>query len=615
MQPLEALETHFGYQEFRPGQGEVVDALMGGRDVLAVMPTGAGKSICYQVPALCLGGLTLVISPLISLMKDQVSALSQAGVRAAFLNSTLGPREQQQVLDAVSAGMLTLLYVAPERLFVPEFVQALEANPPALVAVDEAHCISQWGHDFRPSYTRIAEFIESLPRRPRLGAFTATATSAVRSDILALLGLRDPYVQVSSFDRPNLRFEVMRPRSKDEALLRLVRERAGKSGIVYCLTRKNVEEACEMLCDAGIEATRYHAGLSDGERQRNQDDFVFDRKPVIVATSAFGMGIDKSNVGFVIHYNMPLDLEGYYQEAGRAGRDGEPADCILLYAKGDVQTARYLIEKTVGANPELDYAERATQVERASARLRHMTFYATTNDCLRGFILKYFDERPPLRCENCSNCDTTFEELDATLEARKIISCVYRLQRERGRKMGRGMVIDILRGSKNQKLLDQRFDELSTYGIMSDVSAARAHSILDCMVEQGLIGVSGGQYPVLEFTEASLRFLREEGSLVIKVPKEKEPAAAAAPKPKRPKADDSGPYDEVLFDALRSLRSRIAQEEEVPAYIVFSNATLVDMARKKPQTREQMLEVSGVGQVKFDRYGQRFLDAIANHLQ
>lgn len=612
MEPREALEKYFGYGDFRPGQEAVVDALMGGRDVLAVMPTGAGKSICYQVPALCLGGLALVVSPLISLMKDQVAALSQAGVNAAFLNSTLGPREQQEVLDGIRIGLFSLVYVAPERLDTPEFAQAIADNPPALVAVDEAHCVSQWGHDFRPSYTRIADFIDSLPSRPRLGAFTATATESVRADILALLGLRDPFVQVSSFDRPNLRFEVMRPRDKDRTLLELLRARTGKSGIVYCSTRANVEDVCQMLVDEGIAATRYHGGLSAGERQRNQDDFVYDRMTVIVATNAFGMGIDKSNVGFVIHYNLPLDLESYYQEAGRAGRDGEPADCILLYTKSDVQTCSFLIDKSAGDNQGVDRSTREMLVERGHERLRLMTYYATINDCLRGYILRYFGENPPMRCENCSNCDTKFEEVDATVEAQKVISCLYRLK-ERNRTMGKSMVIDILRGSKQQKVLDNRFDTLSTYGIMSDVSVSRAHDIINVMTEKGLVGVSGGQYPVLVLTEESMRFLREKGTLLIKVPKEKEPAAPGGARQRKMPSAAAGPYDEVLFGALRDLRSQIAAEEDVPAYIVFSNATLVDMCRKKPASRGEMLQVSGVGEVKFDRYGQRFLDAIAEH--
>ncbi|MGI6220290.1 MAG: DNA helicase RecQ [Coriobacteriales bacterium] len=615
MEPREALATYFGYDEFRPGQAEVVDALMAGRDVLTVMPTGAGKSVCYQVPALCLGGLTLVISPLISLMKDQVSALERSGANAALLNSSLPAGERRAVTERIAGGEEMLVYIAPERLDDPGFLEAVAANPPRLVAIDEAHCVSQWGQDFRPSYTRIRGFIEGLPARPRVGAFTATATQAVRDDILALLGLRDPFVLVASFDRPNLHFEVRAPRDKDAELLAICRERRDRSGIVYCSSRRAVEEVCEMLCDAGFGATRYHAGLTAGERRENQDDFVFDRKPIIVATNAFGMGIDKSNVSFVVHYNLPLDLESYYQEAGRAGRDGEPADCILLYAKRDVQTCRFLIEQGSGGGEDVDPATRAMLLERAHERLRQMTFYATTTECLRGFILGYFGESAPGYCGSCGNCETQFEEVDATEEARKIISCVFRL-RERGRALGKKMVVDILRGSEAERIKRDRFDTLSTYGIMKEVSANRAHFIVETLVEDGVLGMSGGQYPVLEFTEESLRFLREDERLVIKVPKERKPL------PKEPKARagkgrgaaSDGPFDDALFERLRALRLEIAREEEVAAFIVFSNATLADMCRKMPTTLGEFLEVSGVGAMKAERYGERFVAEVNAYL-
>ena len=614
LQPQQALKRFFGYDAFRPGQIEIVDALLAGRDALAVMPTGAGKSICYQVPALCLDGYALVVSPLISLMKDQVSALMQAGVKAAYINSQLSPREREETMQFVEDGGCKLLYVAPERLGAPEFVALCKRIPPALIAVDEAHCVSQWGQDFRPSYTRIAQFIDGLPARPAVGAFTATATQAVRSDIVSLLRLSNPHVLVASYDRPNLHFSVQRPRDKDAALLELCEKHKGESGIVYCSSRRAVDEVRSLLESQGFEATSYHAGLSAQQRHTNQDDFVFDRAKICVATTAFGMGIDKSNVSFVIHYNLPLDLESYYQEAGRAGRDGGPAECVLLYAKRDVKTCEFLISKMGEENDELDWSTKGQVTERAYERLRQMTFYATTNDCLRGFLLRYFGESAPVHCGSCGNCETRFEELDATEHARKVISCVFRVG-QRGRTMGKTAIVDILRGSRSDRILSNRFDELSTYGIMSDVSAPRIRNVLDALIERGVLGLSAGQYPVVQFTDRSMEFLRGGEKLLIKVPKEKGPVGTAsgkggARKGKKAASLSTGDYDEGLFEHLRALRSQIAQEEGVAAFIIFSNATLADMCRRMPQTRDELLEVSGVGVSKADRYGQRFLDAL-----
>ncbi len=610
--PEALLKRYFGYDGFRPNQAEIVDAVLAGRDVLAVMPTGAGKSVCYQVPALALDGWTLVVSPLISLMKDQVTALSQAGIPAAFINSALTPSQRSQVLQRAEQGAYKLLYVAPERLDAGTFASFCKRQPPALVAIDEAHCISQWGQDFRPSYTRINDFLDGLPQRPPVCAFTATATPAVRSDILQVLDLHNPFQVVADFDRPNLHFAVERPSSKKRALLAACQSHSGQCGIVYCTSRKSVEELCDALCDAGVPATRYHAGLSADERRRNQDDFLFDRADVMVATNAFGMGIDKSNVAFVIHYNMPLDVESYYQEAGRAGRDGEAAECLLLYAPKDVRTDEFLINAGYDENADIDGPLRAELRARAMERLKQMTFYSTTQDCLRGFLLRYFGQDAPMRCDHCGNCETQFEQRDVTVDAQKVISCVYRLA-ERDRTMGKTAVVDILRGSKAVKIVGSGFDTLSTYGIMADDSAHYVRFILDMLIEQGLLAFSGGDYPVVHATAESADFLRERRTLQVKVPKE-QPRPEARTK-KRAAAErlaaESG--DPALFGVLKDLRTEISNEENVPAYVVFSNHTLHDMVRINPQTEDEFLEVSGVGQVKAERYGERFLSCLREY--
>ncbi|MDR1971645.1 MAG: RecQ family ATP-dependent DNA helicase, partial [Treponema sp.] len=447
------LKNYFGYPRFRPGQEEVIDAVLAGRDVLAVMPTGAGKSLCYQIPALLLEGLTLVVSPLISLMKDQVNALQEAGVPAAFLNSSLMAGEYAETISRAVRGEYKILYIAPERLK-KGFPSQLTAPPSpgiSLVVIDEAHCVSQWGHDFRPSYLEITGFIRQLSRRPIAAAFTATATGRVREDIKRILALNDPYALTTGFDRENLYFEVRKPADRFGALLECLASRRDRSGIIYCSTRKTVEELCHALGTRGFGVTRYHAGLDDRERRNNQDDFIYDRKPLMVATNAFGMGIDKSNVSFVIHYNMPKNIESYYQEAGRAGRDGEKADCILLYSPQDVRINKYLITNSQGPAPDSGGVKDQALVDHNLELLKEMTFYAVSSDCLRSRLLAYFGERHPGYCGNCSNCNTAFEETDVTIPARKIISCVYRL-RERGRSFGKTMVINILRGSKNEKI-------------------------------------------------------------------------------------------------------------------------------------------------------------------
>ena len=620
--PLDILRTTFGYPSFRPHQAEIVDAALDGRDVLAVMPTSAGKSVCYQVPALALAarsdGLTLVVSPLISLMSDQVGALRQMGVAASCLNSTLSGGERASVLHGIASGALALVYVAPERLDDPAFLETVAARGVALLAVDEAHCISQWGNDFRPSYQRIIEFLDALPARPPVMALTATATRAVRKDILAALALRDPLVVIASFDRPNLSFAVSRPRNgaeKDRMLVAFVRQRTERSGIVYCSSRRAVEEVCQMLLDEGLAATRYHAGLS-AEEQRNQEDFLYDRARVMVATNAFGMGIDKSNVSYVVHYNLPLSLENYYQEAGRAGRDGTKADCLLLYSPGDVHTAEFLLSRSEpreGLTPEQVEA----LAERDAERLRQMVFYATTTECLRAHILRYFGEEAPAFCGNCGNCLTDFEEVDATTDALKVVSCVARIA-QRGRSAGASMIVDVLRGSRGEKVLRRGFDTLSTYGIMADVPAARVRAIMDELVFRGVLARTGGDYPTIALTGASGAFLRREAPwdepFVLKVAKgapriERVPAPPA----KTRAATDVSELDEAgqeLYGRLAELRGELAREQGVPSYFIFSNATLVDMCAKRPRNADELLGVSGVGAKKAERYGALFLEKI-----
>ena len=622
--PLDVLRTTFGYESFRPHQAEIVDAALAGRDVLAVMPTSAGKSICYQVPALVLAargtGLTLVVSPLISLMADQVGALRQAGVAASFLNSTLSASERASVLHGVASGALALLYVAPERLDDPAFLECVSARGVGLVAVDEAHCISQWGNDFRPSYQRIIDFVDRLPARPPVMALTATATRAVRRDIHEALGLRDPLVVLASFDRPNLSFAVARPHGaaeKDCTLVAFCRQRAERSGIVYCSSRRAVEEVCELLRDEGLLATRYHAGLTPEERDRNQDDFLYDRSRVMVATNAFGMGIDKSNVSYVVHYNLPLSLENYYQEAGRAGRDGTRAECLLLYSPGDVHTAEFLLSRSE-PREDLTPEQRAVLAERDAERLRQMVFYATTTDCLRAHILRYFGEEAPAYCGNCSNCLTDFEEVDATTDALKVVSCVARIA-QRGRSAGAATVVDVLRGSRGEKVLRRGFDTLSTYGIMADVPARRVRAILDELVFRGVLARTAGDYPTIELTEASGAFLRREAPwdepFVLKVARgEPRVARVAAAPDKTRTATDISELDELgraLYDELSDLRGELAREQGVPAYFIFSNATLVDMCAKRPHDVDGLLGVSGVGAKKAERYGDLFLARIA----
>ena len=606
----EILKQYFGYDSFRPGQDELVQAILSGRDTLGIMPTGAGKSICYQVPALALPGLTLVVSPLISLMKDQVGALNEAGVPAACINSAMSFEEMRDALYFAGRGQYKLLYVAPERLTAPFFLDFARRVPISMVTVDEAHCISQWGQDFRPSYLNILDFLAALPQRPLVSAFTATATAEVRDDIIRALGLEEPFVITTGFDRPNLYFAVEKPSSKPSALLAHLMQRRDKSGIVYCSTRKTVEEVCDMLLSRGLPATRYHAGLDPEERLANQDDFLYDRKTVMVATNAFGMGIDKSNVSFVIHYNMPKNMESYYQEAGRAGRDGEAADCILLYNGQDVRTAEFLIEHSHENEDEsMDEKTRRQLIERDMERLKQMTFYATTTDCLRRYILNYFGEKAPLCCGHCGNCDTNFEEVDATMDARKILSCVYRLD-ERRLHFGKTVVAAVLTGSKSEQINRFHLDTLSTYNIMHEQTAVRVRRLIDVLLERGLLTADPERYNALFLTQTGNALMRGRGELRIKLPREKKPETAA-----RRTEELSADVDEKLFEKLRTLRTKVAQRAGVPPYVVFSNATLADMAARQPKSEYELLGVRGVGEAKARRYGAEFVDCIRAYLE
>ena len=602
------LKQYFGHDSFRDGQEDLIDNIISGRDVLGIMPTGAGKSVCYQVPAMLLNGITVVISPLISLMKDQVRALVESGIPAAYINSSLSFGQLREVFRRASAGAYKIIYVAPERLTTDGFLAFAENTKISMVTVDEAHCVSQWGQDFRPSYLKIVEFIELLSYRPIISAFTATATKQVAKDISRILKLDNPYEVVTGFDRRNLYFEVIKPKHKFETLVDILNRDAnrGKSGIIYCISRKLVEDVCSDLCERGFSATRYHAGLEAEERRRNQDDFLFDRKTVMVATNAFGMGIDKSNVSFVVHYNMPKDIESYYQEAGRAGRDGEPAQCTLLYSPKDVRTNKWLIENSE-ENEELSEEMRENIRKKDLERLKMMTFYCTTYDCLRGFILKYFGERSPQSCNHCSNCDTNFENVDVTIEAQKIISCVLRL-RQRGRTFGKNMIIDILRGSKNEKVLSWGLDSLSTYGIMSDTPARRIHTIFDYLIDRGCLSVDEDHYNTIR-TENSARDILFGGkSLTMRMPKEKIPKIPDKP-------EEYSEVNEKLMARLKEVRMTQAKRRGVPAYVIFTDATLRDMCRIMPASEREFLEVSGVGEEKLRRYGEIFINEIKSFIK
>ena len=584
------LKQYFGHDAFRPGQEALVDGILSGRDALGIMPTGGGKSLCYQVPALLLPGVTLVISPLISLMKDQVASLEAAGVSAGFLNSSQTLEESRQVWGRVRRGECRLLYVAPERLENARFLELASELVIPLVAVDEAHCISQWGQDFRPSYLNIPAFAASLPRRPVMGAFTATATAQVQEDVVRQLDLRTPVRVVTGFDRPNLFFDVRRPRKKLPELLALLEERRGRSGIVYCATRSNVEKVWAELESRGFSAARYHAGLDEEERRISQEDFQYDRRQIMVATNAFGMGIDKSNVSFVLHYNMPKNLESYYQEAGRGGRDGEAADCVLLYGAGDVATARVLLTHGEGGDPE----------PRELERLNAMVDYCKTNDCLRGRILDYFGQPHPERCGGCGNCQGMFSQADVTVQAQMILSCIKRVRDRLGYYVGAALIVQVLRGGHSQRIKELGLDQLSTYGLMREETRERVRAYLDCLEAAECVYTETEHGTLRPGPRANtVLFHGERVHMLSRVERQIE-----APPRQKAERVPAAPPDQSLLAALRAERTRLARQEGVPPYIIFSNARV-------PRTPEEFLEVSGVGQVKARRYGSAFLAVIA----
>ena len=601
----EVLYRYFGYTAFRSGQAELIDAQLSGRDVFGIMPTGGGKSLCYQIPALMLEGITLVVSPLISLMKDQVTALKNMGVSAAYVNRSLSAEQIRLVLRKIQQKKYKIIYIAPERLLTESFLAAISNLKIAMVAVDEAHCISQWGQDFRPSYLRIADFLKLLKVRPVVSAFTATATQEVRDDVERILGLQNPLRIITGYDRPNLRFAVVQPKSKPLALLDFIEARPGKCGIVYCSTRKEVEKVCQMLQNKGISATRYHAGLSEEERHTNQDDFVYDRCKVMVATNAFGMGIDKSNVGYVIHYNMPQCIESYYQEAGRAGRDGENADCILLYSPSDIRTAKFLIQHPT-ENEELSEEERSNLVKKALIRLDAMVGYCNTSRCLRGYILEYFGQEYPQLCGNCSNCESTAEQRDITEYAKMILSCIYRIHEQLGYSLGITLVVRVLHGSREKRIKELRLDRLSTYGLMNHVPRAEIREMISALENQGYI-MTHPDHGDLNLTDKAREVLFHGEKVKMLVRKKKREKS-------RKEDASSNPNTAGLLEELKALRLTLAKEENMPAYIVFSNATLKDMAQKAPVTMAEFLAVSGVGKFKAERYGQRFLTAIKKYM-
>ena len=581
------LKRYYGYDSFREGQEKVINSILTGNDTFGIMPTGAGKSICYQIPALLLPGITIVVSPLISLMKDQVDSLNNIGIKAAFINSSLDQYEvQERILMAIN-GYIKLLYVAPERLESDSFCELLRTMPVSMIAIDESHCVSQWGHDFRPSYRTIAPFIRSLSPRPIISAFTATATEEVKDDIVRLLEFKSPNLYTTGFDRANLFFSVVRGENKKDYLLKYVEDNKDSVGIIYAATRKEVDSIHELLSSKGYSVGKYHAGLNDADRTKAQEDFLYDNINLIVATNAFGMGIDKSNVRYVIHYNIPKNMEAYYQEAGRAGRDGEASECILLFGAQDILLQKFLIEQSIFSE------DRRVNEYR---RLQDMVDYCHTTKCLRKYILEYFgDENSKEKCDNCSNCKDETELSDITIEAQKIFSCIARMKQ----RFGTVLVSQVLKGSKDKKVLELQFDKLSTYGIMKGYTIKEVKDLINVLIADNYLGLTESQFPVVRLTEKAVEVLKGEEKVFQRIQKRKAKVSE----------------DNSLFTILKSLRKSISEREMVPPYIIFADSTLREMSEKYPCDEEAMLMIKGIGESKLKKYGEEFLKVILDYIK